>query len=140
MNSKGSTAFCITPLCFDQQLQCASFDVRLKGTTPKTTHGLDVQKLFDVYPDLRKHRCDSGRHRSFFDEARQTETVHLLEHLAVELLVLSGVPRSEARGQTGIPQGENQDFYRLRLYGAGSLGQANELLTDASLAIEKLLL
>ena len=89
--------------------------MRLGAMTPELTHELDIQKLFDAYPDLRKHRCESGRHRSFFDEARQTETAHLLEHVAVELLALSGVSRDKARGQTGIPQGEKRNFYRLRL-------------------------
>jgi len=138
---KGSrSAFCINPLYFDEQLKCASFNVRLGVMTPELTHELDIQKLFDTYPGLRKHRCESGRHRSFFDEARQTETVHLLEHVAVELLAISGVSRDKARGQTGISQGEKRNFYRLRLYGADSLGQADVFLREAAIVLDDLLL
>jgi len=130
--------FEIIPLLYDEHLQCASFDVRLGEDTPEMTHDLNVGLLFEHYPDLRRHRCDSGKHRSFFDEARQTETVHLLEHLAVELLVLSGVARDRARGETGIPDNEGQSAYRLRFYGANSLEEMDTLLRQAISTISKL--
>ena len=126
--------FHITPLLYDKQLQCASFDLQLDPVVPATTHKLNLNLLFEQYPKLRIHRCDSGHHRSFFDEARQTETAHLLEHVAVELLALSGVPRDRVRGETGIPRAtclEGQATYRLRFYGADSLEQMDELLRQA---------
>ena len=126
--------FHITPLLYDEQLQCASFDLQLDPAVSATTHDLDLRPLFEHYPRLRSHRCDSGHHRSFFDEARQTETAHLLEHIAVELLALSGVPRDRARGETGIPRttcAEGQPTYRLRFYGADSLEQMDKLLRQA---------
>jgi len=126
--------FHITPLLYDEQLQCASFDLQLDPVVPATTHDLDLSPLFERYPKLRSHRCDSGHHRSFFDEARQTETAHLLEHITVELLALSGVPRDRARGETGIPRTtctEEQPIYRLRFYGADSLEQMDKLFRQA---------
>lgn len=61
---------------------------------------------------------------------------HLLEHVAVELLAQSGVPRDQARGQTGIPRGADsqaeQIIYRLHFYGASSLQCMEELLHQAA--------
>jgi len=99
-----------------------------------------VDPLFEHYPNLRRHRCHCGKHRSFYDEARQTEVVHLLEHLAVELLAQSGIPRSKAAGQTGIPRHGDATYYRLRFYGLVSLEQMDMLLHEASGILEKLLL
>ena len=135
--------FHITPLLYDKQLQCASFDLQLDPAVPTTTHELNLNPLFERYPKLRSHRCDSGRHRSFFDEAHQTETAHLLEHIAVELLALSGVPRDRARGETGIPHTtctEGQPTYRLRFYGADSLEQMDKLLRQAVCIFVRLVL
>jgi len=160
--------FIIKPLHYDVQEQCASFNVRLRDGVPHTTESLSVGRLFEHYPDLRRHRCESGRHRSFEVEARQTETVHLLEHLAVELLALSGVPRDKAYGQTGIPRcsppvipdfirdlgarndiprqptqscSQNADItYHLRFYGADSLEHMDVLLQCAAEIFEDLLL
>jgi len=101
---------------------------------------MDIHLLFAHYPDLRRHRCHSGKHRSFFDEARQTEVVHLLEHLAVELLAQSGVSRSEAAGETGIPRQGDRTHYRLRFYGATSVEQMDILLKKAASILEELLL
>ena len=147
MQSK--SLFHISPLLYDRQLRCASFDLVLDPAIPATTHNLDVSLLFERYPKLRSHRCDSGHHRSFFDEARQTETAHLLEHITIELLALSGVPRDKVYGETGIPRtttshataGSNgQPTYRLRFYGADSLEQMDALLRQAVSVFEDVLL
>ncbi|MCL2536797.1 MAG: hypothetical protein FWE51_00740 [Coriobacteriia bacterium] len=132
--------FRITPLSYDQDLSCASFDVTLEPGTPVMTTGLDVGPLFEAYPGLRIHRCDSGRHRSFRTEARQTQTVHLLEHLAVEILVASGVERSTVRGQTGIPKDDPRGTYRLRIYGGSSLEEMDALLHKAAKELNALIL
>ncbi|MCL2679997.1 MAG: hypothetical protein FWF11_00745 [Coriobacteriia bacterium] len=109
---------------------------------PPTTENLPVARLFEHYPDLHRHRCESGRPRSFKTEAQQTESVHLLEHLAVELLAQSGVARDCARGQTGIPRSQQADdsSYRLNFYGADSLQQMDLLLRRAADIFEHLLL
>ena len=104
---------------------------------PETTHDLDLAVLFDAYPQLRRHRCESGHHRSFETEARQTETVHLLEHLAVELLAQSGVPRDRAHGTTGIPRDKSSP-YKLRFHGAASLEQMDALLQKAAQILQNL--
>ncbi|MCL2403361.1 MAG: hypothetical protein FWC86_03920 [Coriobacteriia bacterium] len=137
------TAISVVPLTYDEQLKCASFDVHLPPDIPKTSHNLNVDLLFKHYPGLHRHRCLCGKHRSFYDEARQTETAHLLEHLAVELLVLSGVARSVARGETGIPKSSESSLvenrgYRLRFYGADSLDCMEGILRQAAHILDKI--
>ena len=130
-------AFAITPRSYDAQTNCATFDVALSSGTPATTHTLDTQALLEQYPDLLRHRCDSGHHRSFATEMKQTETVHLLEHLAVELLVQSGVSRDRAHGKTGIPK-DGSPAYRLCLYGGSSLEEMDALLRKAATILQAL--
>jgi hypothetical protein len=45
-----------------------------------------------LLPGLRGHRCDNGAGLTFAREMADTEVAHLLEHIAVELLALSGSP------------------------------------------------
>ena len=143
-----ATSIRVVPLLYDESLCCASFDLCLEKDFPATTHDLDVDPLFDRFPGLHKHRCDSGKHRSFYDEARQTESAHLLEHLGIELLAQEGIPRSRLRGETGIHrnfeqlysqntqkgtlEGVDTALFRIRIYGVGSFDQASEALEQAA--------
>ena len=52
-----------------------------------------------LLPGLGGHRCVNDDGRSFADELQDTELAHLLEHVALELMALSGSPRS-LRGWT----------------------------------------
>ena len=143
-----TSSFHIIPLLYDIDLRCASFEIFLAPNVPCTTDGFDVDGLFEQLPGMRKHRCDSPKSRSFYDEARQTDIVHLLEHIAVELLVLAGLKRSDVWGETGIPRSDARgdgsqsqsclvqdnslpQGYRLRLYGTDSLPQAEGALNQA---------
>lgn len=45
-----------------------------------------------LLPGLRGHRCDNGAGLTFAEELVDTEVAHLLEHVAVELMALSGSP------------------------------------------------
>jgi hypothetical protein len=49
-----------------------------------------------VLPGLRGHRCDNGAGMTFPEEMADTEIAHLLEHIAVELMALSGSPTTLA--------------------------------------------
>ena len=60
--------------------------------------GLAARALSD-YPGLKRHRCECGSARGIEAELADTETAHLLEHLALELMVGRGAPRS-LRGET----------------------------------------
>lgn len=45
------------------------------------------ERLFDILPTIRHHRCDNEEALSFEAEAQNTEIPHLFEHLVIELQV-----------------------------------------------------
>lgn len=49
-------------------------------------------RALGLLPGLRGHRCDNGAGLTFAEEMADTELAHLLEHVAVELMALSGSP------------------------------------------------
>lgn len=55
--------------------------------------------LLERLPGLRRHRCESGSAHGIAAELSDTELPHMVEHVALELMVLAGAPRS-LRGQT----------------------------------------
>jgi hypothetical protein len=50
-------------------------------------------------PGIVRHRCECGASHGIERELADTETPHLLEHVALELMVLAGSPRT-LRGDT----------------------------------------
>lgn len=52
-----------------------------------------------LLPGLRRHSCDNDGELDFVRELRDTESAHLVEHVACELMALAGSPRS-LRGRT----------------------------------------
>ena len=50
-------------------------------------------RLLAVLPGLSRHRCDNADGLTFAEELADTETPHLLEHVAEELMALAGSPR-----------------------------------------------
>ena len=51
------------------------------------------------WPGLRRHRCECGSAHGIAAELADTELPHLLEHVALERMVLAGAPRA-LRGET----------------------------------------
>ena len=49
-------------------------------------------RAISLMPGLRGHRCDNGEGLTFVEELADTEIAHLLEHVTVELMALSGSP------------------------------------------------
>ena len=47
-----------------------------------------------VLPALATHRCDCETGTYFVEELEDTEMAHLAEHVALELMVLAGSPRT----------------------------------------------
>lgn len=58
-----------------------------------------AERAVELLPGLRRHTCENDADRNALREFANTETPHLLEHVAVELMALSGAPRS-LRGET----------------------------------------
>jgi len=103
---------------------------------PTQTDGLDIAPLFEALPGLRRHRCDNGRHQSFFDEARHTELAHFLEHLLIELLATTGQPRAQIRGATNLDEAPRR--YRIKVSGWTCAAQAEDCIEKALLLLERL--
>lgn len=67
--------------------------------------------LLAKYPELKRHRCDSGQPSSFPDEMKHTEVAHVIEHLAVEILALLLQTRRGIGGKTGWQkEGSDREF------------------------------
>lgn len=58
-----------------------------------------AKRALGMFPDLVRHRCESGSAHGIAAELADTETPHLLEHIALELAALDGSPRT-LRGET----------------------------------------
>jgi hypothetical protein len=57
------------------------------------------QEVLRLLPGILRHRCECGSAHGIASELHDTELAHLLEHVALELMALSGSPRS-LRGET----------------------------------------
>jgi len=51
-------------------------------------------RALGILPGLARHTCENGSAHGHVAELANTETPHLLEHVACELMALSGSPRS----------------------------------------------
>jgi hypothetical protein len=59
-----------------------------------------AREALSLLPGLARHSCENQDGHHFARELDDTESAHLLEHLACELMASSGSPRS-LRGRTG---------------------------------------
>lgn len=78
-----------------------SLGVQMPESGRFTTHGLPhlPRRLFRLFPQLSKHKCDNDYGYSFKRECQDTELPHLLEHLIIELQS-QVLPTGVLRGQT----------------------------------------
>lgn len=68
-----------------------------------------------LLPGLARHTCENGSAHGHVAELADTELPHLLEHVACELMALSGSPRS-LRGETAWDfAADGAGVYRVRL-------------------------
>lgn len=81
----------------------------------------------EALPGLVRHRCDNDASRSFVHEARDTETAHLLEHVTIELMALSGSPRELAANTSWDFRRDGKGVFRL------SIGYDDDVAALASL-------
>ncbi|MBI5230685.1 MAG: hypothetical protein HY876_00805 [Coriobacteriales bacterium] len=58
-----------------------------------------AERALALLPGLKRHRCDNGSAHGIVGELDDTETPHALEHVAFELMALSGSPRN-LKGRT----------------------------------------
>jgi cyanophycin synthetase len=74
-----------------------------------------AEKALALLPGLARHTCENGFAHGIAAELADTETPHLLEHVAFELMALSGSPRS-LRGETAWDfSADGRGVFRVRL-------------------------
>ena len=74
-----------------------------------------AEAAVNALPGLRRHRCECGSARGIESELADTEAPHLLEHLALELMVLSGSPRSLGGETSWDFASDGRGVFRVRL-------------------------
>jgi hypothetical protein len=91
--------------------------VRVPGGAPMRTGVLPgiAEKALALLPGLMRHTCENGTAHGIAAELADTETPHLLEHVAFELMALSGSPRT-LRGETAWDfSADGRGVFRVRL-------------------------
>jgi hypothetical protein len=74
-----------------------------------------AQAADSLLPGLKRHTCENDDGRSFLRELADTETPHLLEHVAAELMALSGSPRSLKASTSWDFAADGQGVFRVSL-------------------------
>ena len=91
--------------------------MRVPADAPARTSaapGLGTRAV-ELLPGLVKHTCENGSAHGIVAELADTETPHLLEHVAFELMALSGSPRT-LRGETVWDfSADGRGVFRVRL-------------------------
>jgi hypothetical protein len=74
-----------------------------------------VGRAVVLLPGLRRHRCENDAGLDILRELADTETPHLVEHVAVEIMAMSGSPRT-CRGTTEWDFArDGQGVFRIRM-------------------------
>lgn len=74
-----------------------------------------ANNLSSLLPGLARHSCENSDGLDFLRELRDTELAHCVEHVAAELMALSGSPRT-LRAQTAWDFSvDGPGVYRIRL-------------------------
>jgi len=73
------------------------------------------ERALDLLPGLARHTCENGTSHGMIAELAATETPHLLEHVAVECMALSGSPRSLKAETLWDFAADGAFVYRVRL-------------------------
>lgn len=146
----GPTAGRSLPLVLERiEVKSSCVEALVRVSDPSLLRTSSVPGLADValalLPGLVRHRCDCGSAHGIARELADTETPHLLEHVVLELMALSGSPR-ELRGETTWDfAADGRGMFRVRVDfddGRVALGAlerglklVNALLTGESTAV-----
>ena len=85
-----------------------------ESASTRSAAGLPERALA-LLPGLARHTCENGSAHGIAAELADTETPHLLEHVAFELMALSGSPRT-LRGETSWDfAADGRGVFRVRL-------------------------
>ncbi|MCL4554810.1 MAG: hypothetical protein M1617_07660 [Actinobacteria bacterium] len=113
--------------------------VRLTQPVLRRTSALPgiAEKVLGRLPGIVRHRCESPKGLGVAGELADTESAHLLEHVALELLVCEGHPRAMAGRTTWDFGRDGQGVYRVYL-GCEDVEAVRSALQEACVLIEQL--
>lgn len=74
-----------------------------------------AQRAHALLPGLAKHTCENGSAHGALAEFADTETPHFLEHVACELMALSGSPRTLRAETTWDFSADGPGVFRVRI-------------------------
>ena len=103
--------------CVDVGPECVEAQVRVPEGEPMRTRQSPgvAERALALLPGLVRHTCENGSAHGIAAELADTETPHLLEHVAFELMALSGSPRT-LRGETSWDfSADGRGVFRVRL-------------------------
>jgi hypothetical protein len=90
--------------------------VRAKPALARTSASPGLaERALELMPGLARHTCENGTSHGMLAELADTETPHLLEHITVECMALSGSPRSLRAETVWDFAADGPDVYRVRL-------------------------
>ena len=90
--------------------------VRAEPAFARTSVVADVaDRALALLPGLVRHTCENGTSHGIVAELADTETPHLLEHVAVELMALAGSPRTLRAETVRDFARDGAHVYRVRL-------------------------
>lgn len=97
-----------------------------------------AERVVALMPGIVRHRCDCGSAHGIVQELADTETPHLAEHVALELMALSGSSR-DLRGETTWDfAADGRGVFRVRV-GFDDERVARAALAHAALVVNALL-
>jgi len=113
--------------------------VRLTQPALRRTSALPgiAERVLGRLPDIVRHRCESPKGLGIAGEFADTESAHLLEHVALELLVREGHPRTMAGRTTWDFGRDGHGVYRIFL-GCEDVEAVRCALEEACVLIEQL--
>jgi cyanophycin synthetase len=86
-----------------------------------------AERAVALLPGLARHTCENGTAHGMIAELADTETPHLLEHVACEIMSLAGSPRTLRAETVWDFNRDGRGVYRVRL------GYDDDLVALASL-------
>jgi hypothetical protein len=90
--------------------------VRAVPAYARTSSVSDIaQRALELLPGLVRHTCENGTAHGIVAELADTETAHLLEHVAVELMALAGSPRTLRAETVWDFARDGRHVYRVRM-------------------------
>lgn len=96
------------------------------------------ERALALLPGLVRHRCESGHARGIVSELADTESAHLLEHVAIELMALAGEARTTSGRTEWDFARDGRGVFRVRI-GSDNAAVAAEALRRAAEVCEWLL-